>query len=160
MNHDTIQIDVPKSALVDAFLEKVARASLERDFPMTEMQSRAAPLPAIGAAWPHFEGLYAGITIHQDMPHALVLLPGEDNLPWEKAKAWASERDGMLPSRFDGLVLFKNLKAQFKEAWYWTSDEYAPDADYAWIQDFDYGVQVTSRKSSDYRCRAVRRVAI
>ena len=114
--------------------------------------------PTIGAAYEG--GIFAGITVHNDVPMALVLLPGEEKLSWSKAGEWTKDKGGTLPSRFDGLVLFKNLKSEFKEEWYWTSEEYAGNADYAWIQGFGSGVQVSYRKSSDYRCRAVRRVAI
>ena len=119
----------------------------------------AISLPAIGAAFSG--GIFAGITLHEDKLHALVLLPddGED-MEWPDALEWAAKRDGVLPSRIDMLILFKNLRAQFKKDWYWTSEENPVYADYAFIQLFGYGDQGYGRKGNDYRARAVRRVAI
>lgn len=115
-------------------------------------------LPAIGQS---FEGgLYAGLTLEGEQRAALVLLPGDGEMSWKKALAWAGEQGGVLPSRVDGIVLFKNLRAEFKRDWYWTSEEVAGNADYAWVQYFNYGYQFSNHKSYDYRCRAVRRVLI
>jgi len=105
-------------------------------------------------------GQYAGLTIHDNAPHELILLPGEFNGVWNDAIAWAEQQGGVLPSRFDALMLFTNLKDEFKSAWHWTADEYAGDAGYAWIQGFDNGGQSSFRKSGRYRARAVRRVPI
>lgn len=127
------------------------------------METKSTPkqhldLPAIGAA---FEGgIFAGITLHNDQRAALVLLPGDEEKNHANAVAWAAEQGGVLPSRIDGIVLFKNLRGEFKRDWYWTSEEVAGDADCAWIQLFSYGGQSGGRKSYVFRCRAVRRVAI
>ena len=158
MNGELIQIDVPRSALVAAFLEKVARASGDAVNANTPMQDRAALLPPIGGALEG--GIYAGLTIHENLPMALVLLPGDENLTWSKAKDWAVKQGGVLPSRMDALALWKNLPGEFKKEWYWTSEEYAGNADFAWLQSFDYGGQGNNHKSDGFRCRAVRRVAI
>ena len=157
MNSETIQIDVPKALLAAALLEKIAR----QDLPAVQVELVAPAqraLPAIGAA---FEGgLYAGLTLHEGRPHALVLLPGDESKDWKAAGAWAAEQGGILPSRIDLLVLWQNLPKEFREEYYWSSETYARYADYAWNQSFDYGYQVDVRKSDDGRCRAVRRVAI
>jgi hypothetical protein len=159
-----IQVQLPPQAVVRAMLQQCLD-SLPEILPVdtsnggnTPMQDRCALLPAIGA--PLEDGIYAGITVHMDLPLALVLLPGEDKLPWAKAGNWAKAQGGILPSRFDALVLFKNLKKEFKEEWYWTSEEYAGYADFAWVQGFDYGDQSSDHKSDVCRCRAVRRAAI
>ena len=115
-------------------------------------------LPAIGQQYEG--GIYAGITLHNDQLHALVLLPGDEEKPHADAGAWAKEQGGELPSRIDMLVLLKNAKDEFKRDWYWTSEEVAGDADSAWVQDFGDGYQTGPRKSNGSRCRAVRRVAI
>ena len=115
-------------------------------------------LPAIGQS---FEGgLYAGLTLEGEQRAALVLLPGDGEMSWKKALAWAGEQGGVLPSRIDGIVLFRNLRAEFKRDRYWTSEEVAGYADYAWFQGFTSGDQYYARKSYGYRCRAVRRVLI
>jgi len=93
-------------------------------------RSALGSLPEIGA--PLENGIYAGLSLHAEQPFALVLLPGElDSAKWNDAVAWAEKQGGALPSRIDQLVLFKNLKSEFKEAYYWSVEEYAPVPDYA-----------------------------
>lgn len=116
-------------------------------------------LPAIGAAFAG--GLYAGLTLHDGKLHALVLLPGErESVDWKTATAWAKRKRGVLPSRFDQLVLFDGLKGQFQADWYWSGTRHAGDESYAWSQLFLSVYQYGSIKSSQLRARAVRRVAI
>lgn len=103
---------------------------------------------------------YVGITLHDDKPHHLILLTGDEKKNWKDAGAWAKKLGGVLPSRMDALVLFERAKNKFEGAWYWTGQEVAGDADFAWIAFFYGGCQDWFRKSSDSRCRAVRRVTI
>ena len=120
--------------------------------------ARPSDLPAIGAKY--LDGVYAGITVHDNQPMALVLLPGDEKKAWTDAKAWAEMNGGELPSRIDQLVLFKNLKSEFKDAWYWSGEQFAGYAASAWGQGFGYGRQDDTRKDDACRCRAVRRVPI
>lgn len=125
--------------------------------------TKAATVPvsklAIGA--PLKGGIYAGLTIHDNKPHALVLLPGDaSNVKWDEAGKWAAKQGGELPSRIDCLVLLKNVKKEFKESWYWSGEQFESDSGYAWFQSFGYGVQSGNRKGSGYRARAVRRLPI
>ena len=119
----------------------------------------AASLPAIGAAFSG--GIFAGITLHEDKLHALVLL-SEDGEPmeWPDALEFAAKRDGVLPSRIDMLVLYKNLPVQFKKVWYWTSEVHPASADYAFIQNFGSGGQNDDHRGCGCRARAVRRVPL
>lgn len=106
---------------------------------------------------------YAGLILDaKGAPvHHLVLLAGDaENLTWEEAKAWAAKQGGELPSRAEQSLLFANAKDAFKPRWYWSGEQYAGDADYAWHQDFFYGYQYAYYVSYRYRARAVRRVAI
>ena len=48
----------------------------------------------------------------------------------------------------------------FEEDAYWTSTQYAADADYAWYQYFDNGLQGDGGKGAQLRARAVRRLPI
>lgn len=155
MTHDSIQIQVPRSVLVAAFLEKMARAS----GPAPQPASTFLDTPAIGA--PYLGGIYAGPTIDIG-PMALILLPGEYTGTWDGARAWAAQQGegAVLPSRIDALVLFKNLKPQFQEAYYWTDEPVAHSVAFAWFQSFGNGYQDSIRKGNGYRARAVRRVAI
>jgi hypothetical protein len=48
----------------------------------------------------------------------------------------------------------------FEDEWYWSSTHHAAGDDYAWIQGFDFGFQVSNLKSASLRARAVRRLPI
>lgn len=117
-------------------------------------------LPVIGSEWE--DGIYAGVTLDGEQRCALILMPGDFNGTWSEAKDWADKEDAELPSRIDQLVLFKNLKSEFKEAWYWSAEavQHAEYRDYAWGQGFDYGGQGWTSVSSRDRARAVRRIPI
>jgi len=117
-----------------------------------------AVLPKIGAEWNG--GIYAGLSIYNNAPVALVLLPGDEKLDWKAAGVWTEKQGGVLPSRFDHLVLFQNLRGQFKEEAYWSATPYAGDESYAWFQLFFNGHQFTTHKGNQLRARAVRRVKI
>lgn len=115
-------------------------------------------LPEIGAAWRG--GIYAGITVHNNQPMTLVLLPGDVRKTWNEAVAWATEQGRELPSRMDMLVLFQNLKREFQESCYWTGARYARIGCYAWYQSFTHGNQDINHEVSALRARAVRRFPI
>jgi hypothetical protein len=106
-------------------------------------------------------GIYAGLTLHDGRPHQFVLLPGEkEEITWKDATAWAEKQSGTLPSRIDQLVLWQNLKSEFKEAWYWSGEQHAGDESYAWYQTFYDGSQDYGHKLDELRARAVRRIEI
>lgn len=106
-------------------------------------------------------GKFAGVTLHEEAPYELVLLPGEaEKVTFEEAEKWAAAQGGVLPSRFDQLVLLKNVKSEFKGEWYWSGERYADDADCAWGQGFSYGNQNYGHVSYRDRARAVRRIPI
>lgn len=116
-------------------------------------------LPAIGHPWQ--DGTFAGVSLDGDQRVALVLLHGDEKLNWADAVAWAEKQGGALPSRIDQLVLFRNVKAEFKDAWYWSGEQYAGYAGYAWCQNFSYGSQGSlDGKGLSLRARAVRRIPI
>jgi hypothetical protein len=105
---------------------------------------------------------YAGIILEDGEPsHHLILLPGEiENATWKDAMEWAAEHGGELPARREQSLLYANLKEQFKETWYWSSEEHASDSDCAWTQHFGGGNQAWNDKGNEFRARAVRRVKI
>ena len=116
-------------------------------------------LPKIGAAWRG--GIYAGLSLENERPVGLVLLPGDlDEGPWDDAVSWAGKQGGVLPSRIDQLVLLHSLKSEFKPSWYWSGTPDAGAESYAWYQHFYGGYQLDTRKFTELRARAVRRVAI
>lgn len=106
---------------------------------------------------------YVGTLISADgtKRHHVILLPGEaaaDN--WPAQLAWAESMGGELPDRCEGALLFATLKDEFQAEAYWTREQHAAYADYAWCQGFGYGGQDTTRTYSKLRARAVRRVAL
>ena len=128
---------------------------------------------AIGALDAHYEGkaaettstpasngLRVGTSLHDGEPVELILLPGEFKGPWQKAQAWAEEHGGSLPSRIDMLVLLQRCRGEFQSDWYWTDEQSAGAAEFAWCQGFYHGDQGDDRKLSQLRARAVRRVPI
>jgi hypothetical protein len=125
--------------------------------PAVALATAASGLPAIGAEYEG--GIFAGVTLDGDQLAALVLLPGDFNGTWAEAKDWADKEDGVLPSRIDQIVLFKNLKAEFKDAYYWSGEQHA-DAACAWCRDFSDGTQYWFYVSFRSRARAVRRIPI
>jgi hypothetical protein len=96
-------------------------------------------LPAIGSKLEL--GIFAGVTLHNDDLFGLELLPGDFNGTWAEAKDWADKEGGVLPSRHDQLVLFRNVKGEFKDAYYWSGEQPAGDPDYAWCQGFGDGTR-------------------
>ncbi len=106
------------------------------------------------------DGIYAGLTLHDNAAAELVLLPGEFKGTWQEALAWAEQLGGTLPSRIDLLVLHKNLPDEFQESWYWSGEQHADNGDYAWCQYFGHGDQDNYHKYSSLRARAVRRLVI
>ena len=105
--------------------------------------------------------IYSGIILEKGKPsHHLVLLPGDEQKNWKDAVAWAKKQGGELPTRREQSLLFANAKEHFEQRWYWSGEQYAGDVASAWNQTFSYGSQNLNHKDHDYRCRAVRRVAI
>ena len=106
---------------------------------------------------------YAGILLKEDgtPSHHVVLLPSEaEDVTWQDAKAFAAKTGGELPTRKEQALLFANASQHFKPRWYWSGEELAGNAEYAWFQFFSSGYQITWHKSSKSRARAVRRVPI
>ena len=113
---------------------------------MTTTTSAAAlaTIPAaIGAAFAG--GIYAGIMRGVDgaPDEHLVLLPGAaEDVGWEAADEWAKAQGGELPTRREQRLLFINLKDQFEEDWYWSSEQAGPSD--AWGQYFTMATRTTS----------------
>jgi hypothetical protein len=107
--------------------------------------------------------LYAGVILAKgDQPaHHLVLLSGAAvDVNWKDAKTFAEKAGGDLPTRREQALLFANLKEEFQQRWYWSSEQHAALSVCAWSQDFDDGGQDDVRKSYQGRARAVRRLII
>jgi hypothetical protein len=105
---------------------------------------------------------YAGILLDDKgaPAHHLVLLAGDTKLNWADAGAWAKKQGGELPTRREQSLLFANLKGKFERDYYWSSEQDADAAGWAWYQLFSNGYQYYYGKSYELRARAVRRVPI
>lgn len=106
--------------------------------------------------------VYAGIILgkNNEPDHHVFLLPGYTSSPWDAAKAWADKIGGMLPTRREQSLLFANCKDEFQGDWYWSSEQHASDASYAWFQLFGRGGQGRLHTAYTLRARAVRRLII
>jgi len=143
-------------------MKKSRKLSRKTQAPRRAASAKRAPIgaPKIGGPWAT-GGIYAGVSLENEHAVVLVLLPGElEAADWKEATAWAGKQGGTLPSRIDQLVLFKNVKSEFQDAWYWSGEPSAGDESSAWFQYFDHGYQSTNRKLTELRARAVRRIAI
>ena len=108
---------------------------------------------------------YAGIVIDSatgQPTHHLILIPQQPKtrLTWDEAIAWAASIGVELPTRQESALLYTNLKPAFEPTWYWTGEQYAGSASYAWLQHFDFGGQYSLDKGCKGRVRAIRRVPI
>ena len=91
--------------------------------------------------------------------HHLLLLPGAaEDLTWQAALDWAKGQGGELPTRREQSLLFANLKGEFEDRYYWSSEQYS--AHDAWFQNFGLGDQGAYVKDDEYRARAVRRFPV
>ena len=106
---------------------------------------------------------YAGLILCKDgeADYHLILLPGEANdINWRDAKNWAAEQGGELPTHREQSLLFANLQEQFQPRWYWSCEEHKEHAHCAFVQYFNDGHQLHSRKDTEDCARAVRRIAV
>lgn len=109
----------------------------------------------------------AGIVLGKEgeADYFLILLPDtKKDINWQDAVTWAKqqggEKEASLPTRREQSILFGNLKEEFEEYAYWSSEQHASGSDYAWGQDFGNGNQNYDGKSNGMRARAVRRILI
>lgn len=78
------------------------------------------------------------------------------------AAEWAAEleieghTDFYLPSRRELALCYAHVPELFEKAWHWSSTQFSPND--AWVQNFGGGSQLSVRKDSECRARAVRRV--
>ena len=107
--------------------------------------------------------LLAGLILGKngEPDYHLVLLPGQAiDVNHKDATNWAKKAGGELPTRREQSLLFANLKEEFEQRAYWSSELYEPDSGYAWYQYFTYGSQTDTYRINSLRARAVRRLPI
>ena len=106
--------------------------------------------------------IYAGYygTTPDETIH-VILLPGDnDDATWKHQKEWAASIGGELPNRIEQSLLWQNCREHFKQDWYWSSEEHASEAGWAWYQYFYYGYQDYFNQTTQLRARAVRRLIL
>ena len=106
---------------------------------------------------------YAGLILGKggEPGYHLILLDGEaEDVSWDDAKVWATTIGGELPTRREQPLLYANLKEEFQSAWYWSGEQSESYSYDAWGQYFGNGGQDYSRKVSEFRARAVRRLPL
>jgi len=144
---EAIKTEQTKLAELIAAFEAQAKRLIH--FPETEIQL-------------HDGEHYAGIILGKDGTpnHHLILLPGDEKINWNDAKAFAKKAHGELPTRREQSLLYANLKEQFQEAYYWSGEQHASYAGCAWCQNFSSGSQGNLGINYELRARAVRRLVI
>ena len=157
------QVSIPHSTLVDMWLDRV------RGQPIVDGPPKVSVYPKIGEPLEWEGGIYAGI-VRGDLgepDYRLIVCESEQaKINWQDAKAWVAGlvvddcRDFTLPKRKEQAVLFGNVPEMFEKDWYWSNEQYAGLAEYAWIQGFGLGTQLNGLKDYDCRARAVRRIPI
>lgn len=146
--HEATRADI---AYEDAM--KIAEAEQEQR--MLEAASAPHRMPL-----PHPGERYVGGIIQSDgrICHTF-LLPGDELVPdWDAGMRLAKEKGGDLPSRIEQAMMFSFMPEEFQKEAYWSNAQHAGYSDYAWYQDFSYGLQDDNSKDYELRVRAVRRV--
>ncbi len=144
------RIVVPRARLISALFDDILGST-----PKVAPEFR---MPSLGE-----DEYYAGILLGKNdrAAHHLILLPSEiEAADWKRATTWSQSIGGELPTRREQALLYANLPEQFKSAYYWSDEQHAENADYAWSQNFGDGSQSCYRKHFECRARAVRRLMI
>jgi hypothetical protein len=156
-----VTIQVADAEIIAMVLQRLAGSAAPADL-------RGISIPRIGQPWPGQGGVYAGIMRGREGEPDYHLIVGQsiDKTIWEKAKSAAASmeaeghRDFTLPFRAEQALQFANVPEMFEKEWYWSCEQRAEDADYAWGQYFGYGGQGCNHKYNEFRSRAVRRLII
>jgi hypothetical protein len=160
-------VTLPEATLTKLWLDRVR--GVEPIAASLELTTLCSGRPRIGEWWDEQGGFYVGLARGRDLGmdyHLLLADSEQEKLAWQPALDWAKaltvdgHKDFSLPNRSELALLFANVKELFKPEWYWSSEQYASDSDYAWFQTFGIGYQDYDLKTSELRARAVRRLAI
>lgn len=165
-NGVTIQVD--ESTVMKMIVKRLSDESIP---------STLIPIPVrIGEVWTGEGGIYAGIMRGREgsPDYHLIVGPEIDESIWNNADddIWRSaqtkadelcqdgHKDFTLPFRAEQALLFANVPELFKKEHYWSREQHAEHADYAWCQHFGNVIQDYGYKSNNIRARAVRRLII
>lgn len=153
--------------MLDSILDGAAKSDAPMATPARLRQLQAQDRTPIGERGLY--GIYAGIArgaaAGQDRgPAGDYILEVLDEAPkamtWKDALAWAKSIGGELPSRKEQALMFANVPELFQPEYYWSGEQYASAAGYAWNQNFNDGYQNYWRTTTELRARAVRRLSI
>jgi hypothetical protein len=106
---------------------------------------------------------WAGILLGKDDTpdqHLILIASEHAKHTWTDGVRAAQEVGGEMPTLREQALLRANAREDFKDGWYWSSEQHAGDPDYAWYQGFTDGSQDWGSKSLKLRVVAVRRVPI
>ena len=107
---------------------------------------------------------YAGLVLADNGHplHHLVLMAArpDKRLSWQDAMDWAAEVGGALPTRREQFLLFAHCHEHVEQAWHWSCETHADDADDARYCTFSNGHQFFFHKGYEVCAVAVRRVPI
>lgn len=157
-----VTIQVNEAAIISMIVERLSGDRYAFVAPSNEM-------PRIGQPWLGQGGIYAGVMRGRDggADYHLIVGPEYDGeTDWSTAMSWATSleqhgySDYSLPTRAEQALQFANVPEMLKKEWYWSSEQHAEYADYAWFQGFGNGTQGNGLKDDELRARAVRRLTI
>ena len=112
----------------------------------------------IGIPTPRSGEKYLGaITEPSGRVRHIFLLPGEVRNTWEESIKWAKNLGGDLPDRIEQSMFFTYMPEEFRNKACWSNMQHTEDSDYAWLQYFDSGNQISYLKKGHLDSRAVRR---
>jgi|ERR1035437_262769 hypothetical protein len=107
--------------------------------------------------------LWSGIMLKENgkPDYHLIKLPGQaDKTNYAGSLAYAKKQGGEAPTLRDLALMRTNLRKQFQDKWYWSSEESRSSSGWAWMQNFANGSQLSYFKVIEICAVAVRRVLI
>lgn len=136
---------------------------------MNAPETRIIERPQFGQYLTGEGGIFVGVMKGENgAPDYLLVLHEQRSAPapWDTQMKWAkslkadNHQDFRLPTRREQHALMANAKDQFDGYYYWSCEQHASSASYAWLTYFDDGYQDNSRKDFSLRARAVRSVIL
>lgn len=154
-----LPIEVPDTEVQRLVLERLKGGS-----PILMPQGLITP--PLGVYWPERGGIFVGtvLGIEGERNYHLIIGPEcEDRMSQPDGMKYAAgievgvHKDFTLPNRREQRFLQCNGHGLFKPEFYWSCEQHAADADFAFGQTFDDGYQDLYHKSLKSHVRAVRR---
>jgi hypothetical protein len=151
-------MDFKKNGIVvsvsDQIIEQLVLERLRDDQSATRVHNMVfmtmgASLPPVATEVKELGGVFAGVVRGIDRGDYLLIVGPEapGKLEWKPANDWAAGvthlgfSDFALFNRREQAICYANVPDLFQPEWYWSSEQYAGDEHYAWMQDFSGGIQ-------------------